>query len=100
MVAAKTRNRKKIKRIVVAVALFVFTAYVAISLAFIGNDIKQKHQETIQLQNQIVDTETINQELQELIDNGADADYIIKIAREKLGLVFPDERVYVDISGN
>ena len=98
--AAKTRNRKKIKRIVVAVALFVFTAYVAISLAFIGNDIKQKHQETIQLQNQIVDTETINQELQELIDNGADADYIIKIAREKLGLVFPDERVYVDISGN
>lgn len=97
--AAKNKTRK-LKGIVVAVALLVFTIYVVISLVFIGNDIKEKHQETIKLQDQIVDTETINQELQELIDNGADADYIIKIAREKLGLVFPDERVYVDISGN
>ena len=96
-----TKNKtRKLKGIVVAVALLVFTVYVVISLVLLGNDIKEKHQETIKLQDQIVDTETINQELQELIDNGADAEYIIKIAREKLGLVFPDERVYVDISGN
>ena len=39
----------------------------------------------------------MNEELQNLIDNGADAEYIIKMAKDKLGLVFPDERIYMDI---
>ena len=87
--ASKSKARG-LKGIIVAVALLVFTIYVVISLILIGNDIKAKRQETVELQAQIVD----------LIDNGADAEYIIKIAKEKLGLVYPDERVYVDISGN
>ncbi|WP_077534483.1 FtsB family cell division protein [Massiliimalia massiliensis] len=97
--ASKSKARG-LKGIIVAVALLVFTIYVVISLILIGNDIKAKRQETVELQAQIVDKETINKELQDLIDNGADAEYIIKIAKEKLGLVYPDERVYVDISGN
>lgn len=97
--ASKSKIRG-IKGIIVAVALLVFTIYVVISLILIGNNIKTKRQETVELQAQIVDKETINKELQDLIDNGADAEYIIKIAKEKLGLVYPDERVYVDISGN
>lgn len=97
--ASKSKARG-LKGIIVAIALLVFTIYVVISLILIGNDIKAKRQETVELQAQIVDKETINKELQDLIDNGADAEYIIKIAKEKLGLVYPDERVYVDISGN
>ncbi len=97
---AAKKKAKNVKAIVVAVALLVFTVYVVISLVVIGNDIKEKHQKTLELQAQIVDTKTINKELQELIDNGADAEYIIKVAKEKLGLISPDERVYVDISGN
>ena len=97
--ASKSKARG-LKGIIVAVALLVFTIYVVISLILIGNDIKAKRQDTVELQAQIVDKETINKELQDLIDNGADAEYIIKIAKEKLGLVYPDERVYVDISGN
>ena len=97
---ASKKKTKGTKGIIVAVALLVFTIYIVISLILIGNDIKAKRQETIQLQTQIADKKTVNKELQDLIDNGADAEYIIKIAKEKLGLIYPDERVYVDISGN
>lgn len=97
---ATKKKVKKTKGIIVAVALLVFTIYIVISLILIGNDIKAKRQQTIQLQTQIIDKKTVNKELQDLIDNGADAEYIIKIAKEKLGLIYPDERVYVDISGN
>jgi len=39
--------------------------------------------------------------MQDIINKGgADEDYIIKIAREKLNFVFPDETVYKDMIGN
>ena len=34
-----------------------------------------------------------------MIDQGVDDEYIQKLAREKLGLVYPDERVYIDMGG-
>ena len=35
-----------------------------------------------------------------LLENGNDADFIERAAREKLGYVYPDEHKYIDISGN
>ena len=39
-------------------------------------------------------------EMQGLIDQGSDKEFIVKMAREKLGLIFPDERVFFNTSGN
>ena len=36
----------------------------------------------------------MREELEELLNSEADYDYIVKIAKEKLGLYFPDEEIY------
>lgn len=94
---AATKKRKR--RIVVIVAVIAITIYVGISMVFITNSYREKNQEIQQVQQQIDEQTVLNQEYQELIDQGVDDEYIQKLAREKLGLVYPDERVYIDMGG-
>ena len=95
MAATKKRER----RIVVIVAVIAITIYVGISMVFITNSYREKNQEIQQVQQQIDEQTVLNQEYQEMIDQGVDDEYIQKLAREKLGLVYPDERVYIDMGG-
>ena len=39
-------------------------------------------------------------ELTELLEEGSQADIVEKAARERLGYVYSDEVIYIDISGN
>lgn len=94
---AATKKRKR--RIVVIVAVIAVTIYVGISMVFITNSYREKNQEIQQVQQQIDEQTVLNQEYQEMIDQGVDDEYIQKLAREKLGLVYPDERVYIDMGG-
>lgn len=89
------------KNRIVIFALIAFTVYVIVSLFFVNRDIKTRKEETAELVNDIEEQTILNQEMQDIIDKGgADEDYIIKIAREKLNFVFPDETVYKDMIGN
>ena len=94
---AATKKRKR--RIVVIVAVIAITIYVGISMVFITNSYREKSREIQQVQQQIDEQTVLNQEYQALIDQGVDDEYIQKLAREKLGLVYPDERVYIDMGG-
>lgn len=94
---AATKKRKR--RIVVIVAVIAITIYVGISMVFITDSYREKNQEIQQVQQQIDEQTVLNQEYQEMIDQGVDDEYIQKLAREKLGLVYPDERVYIDMGG-
>ncbi|HIR41728.1 MAG TPA: septum formation initiator family protein [Candidatus Egerieicola pullicola] len=94
---AATKKRKR--RIVVIVAVIAITIYVGISMVFITNSYREKSQEIQQVQQQIDEQTVLNQEYQAMIDQGVDDEYIQKLAREKLGLVYPDERVYIDMGG-
>ena len=94
---AATKKRKR--RIVVIVAVVALTIYVGIMMIYITNSYREKNREIQQVQQQIDEQTVLNQEYQEMIDQGVDDEYIQKLAREKLGLVYPDERVYIDIGG-
>ncbi len=94
---AATKKRKR--RIVVIVAVIAITIYVGISMVFITNSYREKSREIQQVQQQIDEQTVLNQEYQAMIDQGVDDEYIQKLAREKLGLVYPDERVYIDMGG-
>lgn len=94
-----TATKKRKRRIVVIVAVIAITIYVGISMVFITNSYREKNQEIQQVQQQIDEQTVLNQEYQEMIDQGVDDEYIQKLAREKLGLVYPDERVYIDMGG-
>ncbi len=75
----------------------VLIAIVVISLCtFVsGVMIYNANQERInELKQQIDDRKEQVEELQFLIDSPIDYDYIVRIAREKLGLHFPDETIF------
>ena len=40
--------------------------------------------------------EELKEELQELLDSDMDYEYIVKIAKEQLGLYFPDEEIFIN----
>ena len=50
--------------------------------------------ETDKLKQEITNTEDDVEELRFLIDSPVDDAYIIRIARERLGLVFPEEEIF------
>lgn len=85
------------KNRIVGLALIVFTVYIGISLTLIHNDVKKIEEETAQVQTDIDEQTILNQEMQDILDQGIDDNYIIKLARERLNFVFPEERVYKDV---
>ena len=93
------KNKFSVKKIIVIVALAVFILYILVSVITINIDIKKRKTELAQLNEQLETQQILNSELSDMIDSGEVEDYLVRIAREKYGYVFPDEEVYVDISG-
>ena len=46
------------------------------------------------LEEELSNYREMREELEELLNSEADYDYIVKIAKEKLGLYFPDEEIF------
>ena len=80
----KTKNVKfNIKRLVVSVAVLVFCVYFVCMMIGQQSTINRKNNQ---------ETERLKEEL----ENVNDPEYLERMAREKLGLVGPNERVYID----
>jgi cell division protein FtsB len=56
-----------------------------------------KNLELSRLEEKIAEEKTVNEELKKESEIIQDDEYIEKIAREKLGMVKKNERIYVDI---
>ena len=96
-----TKDKKSnggFKKFIIRVSCLVFIVYFSITLLRLQGDINNKKQELIELQNQVTQQKIKNDDLQRILESGEESDYIERIAREKLGLGVPDERVYVVIS--
>lgn len=87
---------KKSKKIYKRLLLIVAILYVAITLVNqqkVLNTYKQNQQE---LSKEIKKEEEYKQELAQTKENVNSLDYIEQVAREKLGMYLPNERVYED----
>ncbi|MBR3894760.1 MAG: septum formation initiator family protein [Clostridia bacterium] len=51
-------------------------------------------EEQHELEEKLAEYEEMKAELQELLNAGYDKEYIIKVARERWGLYFPDEEIF------
>lgn len=80
---------------IVIVALLV---YAAVSLVTVRSRTAALNAQTEQLQQQVTDMTQSNAELEYKIDHSEDADTIEEIARDKLGLVKPGEKIFYDMS--
>ena len=74
--------------------------YLAISSMVLYVDITSYQNKLDDLTRQCQEQEIENQQLGARIEEGADYDYVIRTAREKLGLIFPEEQVFYNASGN
>lgn len=90
---------KKRKNIVLIVAFALFVSYFGYQFVTLQLHIKEQEAILAQTQQKNEDTEIANEELSNAVENGDEHDYLEKKAREE-GYVQPDERVFVDISGN
>ncbi|MEG1887595.1 MAG: septum formation initiator family protein [Oscillospiraceae bacterium] len=91
---------KKRKSIILRVAVLLFAVYVVISLGKLQMELLNTRKElgTLQVTR---DEKTIKvNELMRLLENGTEADFIERTARDRLGYVYADEQVFVDLSGN
>ncbi len=71
-------------------------AYGCISLMNMKSKVDEAAKTEAQLQSQIEAIQEANASLQYAIENQDDPDTIEDIARDKLGLVMPDERIFYD----
>ncbi len=95
------KSKAKPKRsfsFILAVIIFAFVIYFAVSMVSSAKEIKAQQAEINQLQAQCNEQLAENQELQDVIDSGDKDDYIEQVAREKYGYIKPGDRVYQDIA--
>ncbi len=93
------RKGKKFTKLLIRLPLFVFAISIVVSLVSRQVDIINKKQQLSEVSQQVKQLEQKNRELQGILDMEEDEAYYERMAREKLGLIYPDERVYIDMSG-
>ena len=80
-------------------AIVSFTVYMLITIIGLQADIRKSEEQLAELEAQVTEQQLGNDEIERLIAGGNDEESAERIAREKLGYVMPDEKVYIDMSG-
>lgn len=94
------RNGKKKSSVILRVAAVALAVYMIVSLCTLWQNLVKE-------QNSLAELEKVKQEkisqidyLTSLLESGNESEIIEKAARERLGYVYSDEQVFIDISGN
>lgn len=88
------KKKLKVNRLIVIFALIYFV-YVCITQQ---QSMDSYEREAATYQNQITEAKEETEKLQHIKDNVNSTEYIEDVAREKLGMYLPNERVYIDIT--
>ena len=100
--AAPDRRKRK-KKVVVKTLVRVFFVLLLLSMlaAYISNQvaISSKHAELQTLNEQIAQQQTKNEEMKRILSGDAD-DVTEWVARDSYNYAAPNERIFVDVTGN
>lgn len=84
--------------IITKIVIAALLVYAVVSLVTVRSKTSALNTQTQQLQQQVTDMTQSNAELEYKIEHSEDADTIEEIARDKLGLVKPGEKIFYDMS--
>ena len=87
------KKNKKILRNIFIIAIIIYIVFVFINQQKTLNEYSKNTEE---LQQQIATEKATNEELNQKKDDVNSLDFIEEMAREKLDMYYPNERVYVD----
>ncbi len=91
---------KRKKSVIVRLIVLGVAVYMVATLINLGNELAENLAQLAELEKQR-DLEKIQiEELKALLDSDSHSAIIEKAARERLGYVYSDEEIYIDISGN
>lgn len=94
------RKPKKNKSIILRLFIVGVCAYMTVTLASLWNSLSESRAELAQLKEQLEEEENDIEELRAMLEADSDTQLIEKAARERLGYIYSDEQVFIDISGN
>ncbi|MBR3968127.1 MAG: septum formation initiator family protein [Clostridia bacterium] len=95
----KQKPRRK-KSIILRLVVLCVAVYMVATLVGLGNQLAQAQSELKELENQRDSLKLSIEECEALLSSDSHAAIIEKAARERLGFVYSDEEIYIDISGN
>ncbi|HIV88074.1 MAG TPA: septum formation initiator family protein [Candidatus Pygmaiobacter gallistercoris] len=95
----RREKRVKFSAFLMRIGAAALIVYLAVTLIVSQVDIMVKRQQLDSLTADLSRQVEENTELQRLYSAGESEEYIERIARDRLGYVAPDERIYIDMSG-
>ncbi len=94
------RRPKKQKSILLRLFVLLLCGYFTISLASLWSELNDSLNKLEELKQQQIQEENEIKELKELLKEESNIPLIEKAARERLGFIYSNEQVFVDISGD
>lgn len=95
----KKKNRKN-KSILLRLAVLGVFAYMIFTLAGLWSTLNESRTRLSEYEEQYAESQNDIDKLKAMLEEGSEYKIIEKAARERLGYVYPDEQVFIDISGN
>lgn len=92
-------KKRKDKSILLRVLVLCVSVYLVYSLSSLWGDLNDGRKKLREYEEQIAQTNQMIEQYKELLSEGNEAKIIEKAARDRLGYVFADEQVYIDVSG-
>ena len=92
-------KKKKDRSVILRVLVLLVSVYLIYSLSSLWTDLAEGKKKLDDYNQQIAETDRKINEYKNLLNEGNEAKIIEKAARERLGYYYPDEEVYIDISG-
>ena len=95
----KQKRAPLLPRFFLRAGLVLIGGYLVAGLVFNQVDIAAKQKELPDLENQLEQQRQQNDELERVLESGSDQEIIERVARDKLGYAKPNERVFIDVTG-
>ena len=96
----KPKKQKKQKSILLRIFILFVCGYFAVTLGSLWSKLNDSVKELEKLKAQLETEENEVEELRAILNAASDTPLIEKAARERLGYIYSDEQVFVDISGD
>ncbi len=97
---AATKRKRRKNSVILGVLFFAVVCYFVAILISLRTTVSAEEKSLEDLKTSYQQQLNENAELEMIIENGNESDYLEKVAREQYGYAKPDERVYYDSSAS
>lgn len=94
------KKKRKNKSILLRLMILGVFVYMIAILSGLWNTLNESYRQLAELEDQYAAEQNDIEELKAILAEGSESKIIEKAARERLGYVYPDEQVFIDISGS